>query len=378
MKNKESRTWALILLGISIISIFTVSCKDKQDKDDKEGVGRIELLSGDNQTGFAGEPLKDSICIIVKDQNGEALQGSEVVFSASEGAVSKELVATGADGKASVLWTLGATEGEQHLAVTANESNSGDELGGSPILITAFAEKNLPNSIEYEGENSGDYTVKGVALDDAGNFLSDIKIECHLFAGDGHSIVGPLYVKTKEDGAYSFSGLPNPDQYNDLDIYVETFTLSASDYFDDHKYMVCGCWPAMAFGYSFPIPEMNKNLLLLEVNENTAVSGTIKYEDGTPVESDSLAEIGIGYGLHDEYGSFLIEPSSGNTEDELTGSFYDESTGEFKLMNCLQGGNQNYSLHANHLNLETYAGWMSHITINEGEENVVTIVISKN
>ena len=120
-----------------------------------------------------------------------------------------------------------------------------------------------------------------------------------------------------------------------------------------------------------------KNLELLTVNTSTILKGTIKYPNGNPVPADSIALIDISYGIDDEYQAFAINVNSSHA-DESTGSFYNESTGEFQLLNCLKGGNHNYALHINHLDLDIYSSWDNLVTINEGVENNVEVIIVKN
>lgn len=240
--------------------------------------------------------------------------------------------------------------------------------------------ESLPNSITYTGENSGSYKISGTAVDKNGNPLSGIKIECHLFEDGGSyaSIVGPLYVETKDDGKYNFDGLPNPDQYETLHISMNTFTLYSTDTLDPLKYERSNCFVSAAFGWTFPPAEIKKDILLLEVNKSTILKGTIKYADGNPVPAGELSLLDVSYGQFDEYQSYALNLGESDPADEATGSFYNETTGEFQLKNCLQGGDHNYALHINHSDSETYSSWDSPITIHEGVENEVQVVIMKN
>ena len=62
----------------------------------------IELVSGNNQSADFLATLANPIVVIVKDQNGDALAGTEVSFTVTEGSVSDATIITNADGKASV------------------------------------------------------------------------------------------------------------------------------------------------------------------------------------------------------------------------------------------------------------------------------------
>jgi uncharacterized protein (TIGR02145 family) len=91
----------------------------------------IELVSGNNQTGNIVTALTNPVVVLVKDQNGDAFAGTEVSFTVTEGSVSNPTVTTGANGQASVTWTLGTTVGTQTLNATVTG------LTGSPVAFSA-------------------------------------------------------------------------------------------------------------------------------------------------------------------------------------------------------------------------------------------------
>jgi hypothetical protein len=105
----------------------------------------IEILSGNNQTGTPGQELPNSIEVIVKDINGDPIEDITVNFSIIEGAVSTQQTSTNANGIASTIWTLGSTQGEQILTVTAFESDGSKQLLGSPLnfLATSICDANI-------------------------------------------------------------------------------------------------------------------------------------------------------------------------------------------------------------------------------------------
>lgn len=129
----------------SLFTIVVLSCVvllsscEKEDDEEKESVqaSSIELVSGDRQSQLAGVELDEPIIVLVKDQNGAVVSNAEVNFSIERGAVSSEKVSTGPDGKASVVWTLGESIGEQELIITAFMSDGITYLSGSPISVPA-------------------------------------------------------------------------------------------------------------------------------------------------------------------------------------------------------------------------------------------------
>ena len=79
-----------------------------------------ELLkvSGDAQTGFIHQNLPEDLTVEVRDVNGNPIEGAMVTFEvqAGGGMVSKGLVQTGPDGRASSAWRLGCSnENPQRL-----------------------------------------------------------------------------------------------------------------------------------------------------------------------------------------------------------------------------------------------------------------------
>ena len=121
---------AMVLTGMAV---FFMSCDNGDDPAPKVATS-IQLVSGGSQTGLAGQALANPVEVIVKDQEGNAFAGEVVNFAVTEGSVSAATATTDANGKASVTWTLGATEGTQTLTITGTSA-----LTGSPLLITATA-----------------------------------------------------------------------------------------------------------------------------------------------------------------------------------------------------------------------------------------------
>lgn len=92
-------------------------------------------VSGDAQTGEAGQPLRDSLVVKVTDRFGNPVAGTSVQWAATSGGgtLSPATVTTGASGLASSRWTLGPTAGTQSATATAAG------LAGSPVTFTATA-----------------------------------------------------------------------------------------------------------------------------------------------------------------------------------------------------------------------------------------------
>ena len=147
--NKRLSILTAAVLFLSTAAITFISC-DKDDDPTPDPVmvaTSIELVSGGSQTAFASEALENKIEVMVKDQEGAAFAGEVVNFAVTEGSVSAAAVTTDANGKASVTWTLGATEGTQTLSITGTST-----LTGSPVSVTATAEyKPVIGDFKYGG-----------------------------------------------------------------------------------------------------------------------------------------------------------------------------------------------------------------------------------
>jgi len=147
--NKRFRILTTAAFLLCTAAVTFISCdKDDDPTPEPEMVATsIELVSGDSQTAFAGEALSNAIEVIVKDQLGAAFAGEVVKFTVTEGSASTANVTTDANGKASITWTLGDTEGTQTLSITGTST-----LTGSPISVTATAEyKPVIGDFKYGG-----------------------------------------------------------------------------------------------------------------------------------------------------------------------------------------------------------------------------------
>lgn len=152
--KKKTRILTISVILITVLGVFITACK--KDNPDPLVATSIELVSGGSQTAQIETALVNPIMVLVKDQNGNAFKGTTVRFAVSEGSVSNAAVTTDASGNASVIWTLGATEGAQTLTVTALKADGTTALTGSPLTVntTAIAVPLVATSIELVSGNS--------------------------------------------------------------------------------------------------------------------------------------------------------------------------------------------------------------------------------
>src|SRR6267143_2333983 len=105
----------------------------------------LAILSGDAQTGVAGQPLPRPLVVTVGDVNGRAVEGAAITWELSgAGSISGPSAYTDARGRASATWTLGP-EGRTQTARAAvsfpADSSPGSSVPdiGSSVQVTFTA-----------------------------------------------------------------------------------------------------------------------------------------------------------------------------------------------------------------------------------------------
>jgi Filamin/ABP280 repeat len=103
---------------------------------------KISVVSGDGQTGTVGQPLGEPIVVAVTDPENRPVEGIEVVFVLPAGATiaPNDTVVTGADGRASVNYTLSTSAGDQIVEARATP------VVPSSSLTTTFTAKAMPEA----------------------------------------------------------------------------------------------------------------------------------------------------------------------------------------------------------------------------------------
>jgi len=81
----------------------------------------ITRIAGDNQTGFTGTTLPESLAVQVQDAGGSPIQGVSVDWTVTTGggAVSAATTMTDGNGETRVAWTLGGNAGAQNVDAVA-------------------------------------------------------------------------------------------------------------------------------------------------------------------------------------------------------------------------------------------------------------------
>jgi acetyl esterase/lipase len=161
----------------------------------------IEVVSGNEQVGLAGQPLAQPVIIRIEDQDGNPVAAVTVSFGVEQdnGSLEPATVQTDNDGLASTRWTLGTTAGPDSLLVTS------PAIPGSSLMFVAHAVAG-PVSASASGISvTPDHPVAGqtagvhvVAQDQYGNPVSDAIVEITA-SGAGHT-VGQPQEHTDTDG----------------------------------------------------------------------------------------------------------------------------------------------------------------------------------
>jgi hypothetical protein len=94
----------------------------------------LVAVRGDGQSGLPAAPLADSLVVRVADRYGNPVAGTLVHWrvASGQGALDARDVATGADGRAAVVWTLGFSFRRQTV-----EASIDGGAAGSPVRFQA-------------------------------------------------------------------------------------------------------------------------------------------------------------------------------------------------------------------------------------------------
>jgi hypothetical protein len=164
-------------------------------------VASLVLVSGDGQTGEAGQPLPVPIGVLALDGAGFPVPGVPVAWSASGGgSIAGAPPATNADGEIAVTWNLGPDAGEQTLTA---------EAGGVLVVASATAQASGPAEITIDPDGAA-FTSLGqsqafsaAVRDNAGDLIVDASVEWSILDATIASVTAGGTVTAQSPGTTS-------------------------------------------------------------------------------------------------------------------------------------------------------------------------------
>ena len=179
---------------------------------------QLSKISGDGQTGVAGQMLDSPFIVEVRDAGNNPVSGATVVFEISRGRgrVDPPIVATSADGRASTRLTTGSVPGEPHevaariAATSVSVAFTATTTIGPPATISMAAGNN-----QHARTGTLVPVRPAVVVRDAfDNLVPGIPVEFEVISGGG-SVTGASTVTDAagraEVGSWTL-GSANPNQ----------------------------------------------------------------------------------------------------------------------------------------------------------------------
>jgi hypothetical protein len=140
---------------------------------------KLVVESGDQQRAVVGTVLARPIVVRVRDSAGNTVVGALVIAKPSSGSLTDTTVTTGADGRATVSWTLGAKPGAHRLDL--------DLVGTSArVGVTAASRVGTPANITLVARETGSrgaLRVLANVMDAQGNPLRGVAISFAATSG---------------------------------------------------------------------------------------------------------------------------------------------------------------------------------------------------
>lgn len=246
-----------------------------------------------------------------------------------------------------------------------NDPGTGGETDTTPV-----------GTYSYDGDNASNFYISGKIVNGSGEALPNITIEFSVFDNVEYSnIVEGIKLRSSSTGEYSIINLPDLAALNNVP--PECISFSAYDENDFYKYEGINFHPYVKLNTTNYTSQSNMNILMLEVNNDTVLTGIISFQDGThPAASQLVIDMSYGNGSNQNMCLELPQMSASGYTDERTGSYYNEATGEYRIMKFLCGGDFGYQLHVNYsTDSSAYASWNENVVVNPGVENQKDVVL---
>jgi hypothetical protein len=201
--RRSIRSW---LLGAALAAA-SLRCGGDSGPPDTQPAS-VAAVSGNAQTGPVDRMLAAPLVVIVKDTQGQPLEGVAVAWSASggSGSVSSASATSDADGHAEVQWVLGGTVGEQTATATVSGlpavTFTATAIAASPLAIVV-----QPPASALDQEVWAPDQQPAVLVSDAqGNPASGVTVTASMQSGGG-SLQGAASAASGADGRAVFADL---------------------------------------------------------------------------------------------------------------------------------------------------------------------------
>lgn len=164
---------------------------------------QISVFRGDGQTGTVGQPLADSLVVLVTDPEERPVEGVEVAFMPPPGATlsPKDTVLTGPDGHAAVYYTLSTAAGDQTVEARAKPAVPSTPL--STLFHASAQPETATTLVAAAGDAQTAQTATALpeslavrAVDRFGNGVGGVEVTWDATGGT----VSPATVVTGSDG----------------------------------------------------------------------------------------------------------------------------------------------------------------------------------
>lgn len=202
---RRSLRSATTLLFAAIAAVATLAaCAEKVSSPSsllEPGTISLTVVSGDGQTGVAGQELPQALIVKVVSSNGKGVPGQLVNFRVTSGGGTMYAGASMTDtkGQAEDYWTLGPTRGAQRIDVVAVDPTSGAKQNFGTFTATALAPAALsfsPSSFDFGVTftnvaspphaftltNTGDQTSAVPTISFTGTNAADFKVTANTCA----------------------------------------------------------------------------------------------------------------------------------------------------------------------------------------------------
>ncbi|MBN2088998.1 T9SS type A sorting domain-containing protein [candidate division KSB1 bacterium] len=308
--------------------------------------------SGNNQTGAVSSPLGKPFVVKVTDQYENPITGHSIIFKVTgggakiEGQNSKTVISDGL-GLASVILTVGPNEKEMNTCEASGIKGNGDALEGSPIVfqVTPGKVEKVERFSGHNQEGSAGYSLDepfvAIVKDNYGNPVPNFPLEFKVTKGDG--FIGTsrdTVIYTGNDGKASCTYIMGYQPGNENKVEVEGYVFGVPLLGNPVLYKAVA-YPATELQYQngisgpkefkgtagLPLPDSVKTRVIDSkgrVLKYFPVTYAIKTGGGKVNEKDRLSVLTNAKGFAAVSWQLGPTPGSKNNTMEATATFKDQ------------------------------------------------------